>query len=235
MKKLGTKSKQAVNSKPKFPYSDAEIEKALGYLRSSDDRAKKQLKISNFHFEILVALAFEGAKHVLSRRIGGRHRPRSDVVTKRMEAVLNSYCELPPKYRNTPTGERTVSHLRRAVIARLGLSDGDNVIPEDTVRHDLRPLGGLIRAIRMGAIRSNVPGVKPTERQLDRLRRNQARIGGKHRGQAPHDLVDRDVKLPEAVLQAAERANSYYSNGKFQSPPAHSESELASPKIGAKI
>jgi hypothetical protein len=99
-----------------------------------------------------------------------------------------------------------------------------------TVRHDLRLLGGLVRAIRMGAIRANVPGVKPTEQQLDRLRRNQARIGGKQRGQAPHDLVDRDVKLPEAVLRAAEKANSYYSKGKFQSPPALSEPELASPK-----
>jgi hypothetical protein len=139
------------NPKPKskagqgFPHIDADVDEALQRLRSG------KLQPSDPEFEIIRALAEEGARHIKARRTGGQKpRKKSEEVTRRLRAMLSSYQGLSPKLQGHPTGTTTVRALRRSVVKKLGLRDDE--VTEDMILHDLQQVRPLMRLIREGKI-----------------------------------------------------------------------------------
>src|SRR4051812_28039544 len=113
---------QPVPSKPKpvarqgFPHSDAEIDKGLQRL--------KALQTNDPELEVIRSLAEEGARHIKARRRGAQQpRENSYEVTRRMEAVLQSFREKSSKLQKYPTGEKTIAAVRQSVIQKLGVED----------------------------------------------------------------------------------------------------------------
>jgi hypothetical protein len=158
---------QPVPPKPKpetrrgFPHSDAEIDNALEQLRAG------ALRPGSPGFGIVCDLAEEGARHIKSRRRGAQQpRENSDIVTRRLEAVLQAYRELSPKMRAHPRGGETISKLRQSVIKKLGLKDQDELISEDTLRQDVQQLGPIFRLVREGVVPP--PGPKPVSQKLSK-------------------------------------------------------------------
>lgn len=144
-------SKQAGSRR--FKYTDAQINRAL------QDCDRGGLKHGDPGFEIIEELAREGARHIKARRRGAQQpRENSQEVTRRLEAILQSYGELSSKRQKTPTGAKTVAAIRQSVIQKLGLEDDDDAISEDVIKNDIQQLKPIIRLIKDGII----PLGKPT-------------------------------------------------------------------------
>jgi hypothetical protein len=144
-----------------FPHSDAEIDQALQRLQ------KGTLQVGTPQFVVIRDLAEEGARHIKSRRRGAREpRDNSDIVTQRMEALVQAYRELSPKMQARPTGSETIRKLRLSVIKKLALPDDDNVLPEETIKHDMRQLGSIFRLVRDGVVPP--PGSKPPKQRFSK-------------------------------------------------------------------
>lgn len=140
--------------------------------------------------------------------------PKSEEVTRRLNALLEAYRELPPKMQHKPTGRRTVDRLRDATIQKLNLPDNDDTVSEDTIRKDMQQLGSLLRLVRMGVIPSRLrphPQLSPCphlrQKEMDRIRRQHARLGGRNYFGPP---TEPKLTLPKAVRRAASRAHELY-------------------------
>ncbi len=132
-----------------FPYSETEIKRALAPWRPRALPVYQQdeLKVTDPNFEVIIALAWEGAKHILSRRAGGRTpRKPSATLLRRMQAIVESYRDLPARLQARPNGTATIERLREGAVKKLGLNDDD--ISEDTVRHDVRELSLLLQIVK---------------------------------------------------------------------------------------
>jgi hypothetical protein len=139
------KLKSKSNAGQGFPHSDAEIDEALQRLRSG------KLQLIDPEFEIIRALAEEGARHIEARRTGARMpRKESSKVTHRLEALLSAYQQLPPRLQQRPTGTTTVRALRRLVVKKLGLRDDE--VSEETILSDMRQVRPLMRLIEQGKL-----------------------------------------------------------------------------------
>jgi hypothetical protein len=102
-----------------------------------------------------------------NRRRGAQEpRKKSDDVTRRMEAVIQAYRELSPKRQAHPNGAETIRKLRQSVIKKLGLRDQDDLISEDTIRHDMQELRPIFRLVREG--RMPPPGPKSVSPRLSK-------------------------------------------------------------------
>jgi hypothetical protein len=146
-------AKPKPKARPGFPYTATNIDQALQRLRNG------LLQTGDPEFKVICDLAEEGARHIEARRRGaGRPREKSDGVKRRIEAVLQAYRELSAKRQRHPTGTHTLQALRKSVIRQLGLDDDDNVISEDTIKHDLQELGQYPRLVREGIIPPLGPG-----------------------------------------------------------------------------
>jgi hypothetical protein len=230
------KSRAKTTSRPTFPYSDARIREALARWTSATILGRGGLKPTDRDFKVIVALAHEGANHILARRAGAR-KPRvpSADVTRRLEATLDAYRSLSPNLQTHPTGEKTIEWLRKAVIERVGLRDDE--LSEETVRNDINRLRPMFRLVRQGIIPLGKRPAKQklsaqTHRQMDARRRAHARIGGKQAGKAPPDGIDPDVKIPAAVRAAAARAESHYRTGHKRSPRAQANAKPQGLSLG---
>jgi len=130
-----------------FQHTDAEIDQVM------EDFNRGALKHNDPRFKIIIELAREGARHIKARRRGAQQpRETSGQVTRRFNALLEAYRDLPRKSQATPTGVRTVAALRQSVIKKLGLRDNDDAISEDTIKKDVQQLGPLFRLVREGVI-----------------------------------------------------------------------------------
>jgi hypothetical protein len=149
-----------------IPYTDAQIDAVL----ERWDQGK--LSVSDPEFGILVALAREGARHIKARRRGAQKpREKSEAVTRRGEALLQAFRELPPKGQRYPTGAKTIERLRKAVIQKLGLPDNDDGLSEDMIRQCIRELRPLIRLVQKGKM---PPPGEPRPEVAERIRRQAA-------------------------------------------------------------
>ena len=136
---------------------------------------------------------------------------KSQEVTLRLNALLEAYRALPPKLQDLPTGRRTVDKLRTATIQKLSLPDTDDTVSEETIRKDMQHLGPLLRLVRMGVISSDRrPSPKRTEEEMDRIRRQHARFGGRNYSGPPADNCDPHLSLPKSVRRAAARAHKLH-------------------------
>jgi hypothetical protein len=142
----GKQPRPVENRSPsKISYPDDQIDAVLerwdqGKLSSSDPE-----------FGIILELAREGARLIKAHRRGAqRPRKTSEAITRRMEALLHAFRELPPKFQQYPTGQKTIERLRNDVIQKLGLRDNDDVLSEDTIRQCIRELRPLIRLVQKG-------------------------------------------------------------------------------------
>jgi hypothetical protein len=145
--------------------------------------------------------------------------PKSEEVTRRLNALLEAYRALPPRLQDRPTGRRTVDKLRAATINRLSLPNTDDTLSEDTIRKDLQHLGPLLRLVRLGVISSELrPVCKRTEQEMDWIRRQQARLGGRNYSEPPADNIDPDLNLPQQVRQVVARAHKLHAQSHGHSP-----------------
>jgi hypothetical protein len=132
-----------------FPYSEAEIKRALAPWRprALPIYEQDELKVTDPSFEVIIALAHEGAKHIRDRRAGAsRERKPARKVLLRQQAIVETYRGLPARLQARPSGTATIERLRQGAIKKLGLKDDD--ISEDIVRHDVRELRRLLQVLR---------------------------------------------------------------------------------------
>jgi hypothetical protein len=132
-----------------FPYSEAEIKRALAPWRprALPFYEQDELKVTDPNFDVIIALAHEGAKHIRGRRAGGsRERKPAQKVLLRQTAIVETYRDLPARLQAHPSGTATIERLRQGVIKKLGLNDDG--ISEDTIRHDVRELRVLLQIIQ---------------------------------------------------------------------------------------
>jgi hypothetical protein len=135
----------SAKSEKAFPYPDAQIDAVL----ERWDQGK--LSISDPEFGVIIELAREGARLIKAHRRGAQKpRKKSNAVTQRLEAFLQAFRELPPKFQRYPTGQKTIERLRNAVIEKLRLPDNDDVLPEATIILCIRELRPLIRLVQRG-------------------------------------------------------------------------------------
>jgi hypothetical protein len=160
-------SRQPVPHRPQpkprsgFPHNDAEIDKALEHLRAG------VLQPGSPGFGIVCDLAEAGANYIKSVRRGARkERKISESVTRRIEALLTAYRELPHRLQKHYTGETTVRVLREAVIRKLGLTDSDDAISEDNIRKDMQAMSPIIGLVKKGKIPA--PGPRPINQKLSK-------------------------------------------------------------------
>jgi hypothetical protein len=140
MRKSETAPKSARNSR--FPYSEAEIRLALARWASNAPSTGPDLPI-------IMALAKAGANKIQgSRKGGGRVRKPSTKVTRRLEAILDTYRHLTPNLQAHPTCEETLRQLGDGAKRALGL----RVIARTTVVSDVGKLGVIFRLVREGII-----------------------------------------------------------------------------------
>jgi hypothetical protein len=154
------KSQQGkVPSQPGFPYTDAQIDHVLERIE------RGELDVGHSDFGVLRELAREGGRLIKGHRRGAQQqRRKKDIeVTRRLVAIIQEYSELTPTLQKHPTGTGTLHWLRRRVIKKLGLRDDDNVISEDTLRHDIQQVRPILRLIQRGAI---PPPGKPIKRGI---------------------------------------------------------------------
>jgi hypothetical protein len=152
-------AKPKPETRPGFPHTNAEIDQALQRLK------KGALQVSEPEFNVIRDLAKEGARHIKSRRRGAQDpRETSESVKRRQEALLQSYRELSPNLQKHRTGTTTLGALRKAVIKKLGLTDDDNVISEDTLKKDIQELRPIFKLVREGKIPA--PGPKPVKQKF---------------------------------------------------------------------
>src|ERR1035437_1057747 len=142
-----TVARAKTRAQAKIPYPDAQI----GAVLERWDRGK--LKVTDPDFGIIIELAREGAWLIKAHRQGARKARRTSTkVTRRLEHLIQAYTELSPKLQAHPTGQETIEQLRRAVIQKLGLADEDDVLPEETVRQDIRQVRPILRLVWKGII-----------------------------------------------------------------------------------
>jgi hypothetical protein len=154
---------------PKISYTDAEIDEAL------EQWDRGGLNITDPNFERIIELARVGARLIKAHRRGAREpRKISDKVTRRLEALLQAYRELSPKQQKNLTGTMTLRTLRRSIIKKLGLRDDGEVIPEDTIKHDIRQVRPLLRLIEQGII---PPTGKPDKQRFSERTRQEVEAG----------------------------------------------------------
>jgi hypothetical protein len=145
-------SKSKANPKARkasFPYSEAEIKRALAPWRPRALPVYEQdvLEVTDPNFEVIIALAREGAKHILGRRAGGsRERKPAGKVLERLNAIAETYRALPARLQAHPSGTETIERLRQGAIRKLGLKHDD--ISEEIVRHDVRKLRLYLQILR---------------------------------------------------------------------------------------
>jgi hypothetical protein len=133
-----------------FRYTDVQINEVLERLKEG------KLQVDGPDFEIIRELAKEGAKHITARRRGARQpRQNCEDVTRRLEALVEAFKELPPKCQKNPTGQRTIERLRESVIQKLGLPNNDEALSEETVRSDIRQVRPILRTLQRGVIPSS--------------------------------------------------------------------------------
>jgi hypothetical protein len=201
-------------SKPQCPYTDDEL---LEYLEWRKLSVKSRGLPTGALLEIFKTMSVKSAKNIIQKRRRARKpRKKSDAVQKRLEAVANEFLRLPEKLREEWSSTETVGQVRDAVLRRLGISDDDDVLSEDTIRKDLSELGPMRRLVQTGVlppfplpIQKSMP---PSDTIMDSRRRAAAKLGGKNRGKLPPGKWpnDPDLKIPEAVSKAAKKANKYY-------------------------
>jgi hypothetical protein len=134
------------------------------------------LKVIDARFTTIIELAREGARHIKDRRRGARQpRKTSDMVTRRVEALVQCYRGFSPKRQKYPTGTTTLAALRRCIIAKLGLQDDDKVISEDTIKKDIQQLVPLLRLVRQGVIPP--PGSKSIKQGISEKTRQEMERG----------------------------------------------------------
>jgi hypothetical protein len=180
-----------------IPYTDAQIDAVL----ERWDQGK--LSISDPEFGILVELAREGARLNKAHRRGAQKpRKKSQVVTRRLEAVLQAFRELPLRSQRHPTGARTVERLRKAVIRKLGLQDTDGVLSEDTIIHDLGLVRPLVRLVQQGKMpppgQPHSKAKEPSEQTRREMKRG-AEVSARHaaaKAAATSPEPSRDSKRP---------------------------------------
>jgi len=122
-------------SASKFPYTDAQMDAALSWLEANVDR-------SNPDSMIALEIFREGARVIKDRRRGAQKR--SEAVTRRLEALLQAFRELSPKFQQHPTGKKTIERLRDAVIKKRGL----RALKEDTILKDIQQIPLLLRLVK---------------------------------------------------------------------------------------
>jgi soluble cytochrome b562 len=144
-----------------FPHTDEQIDQALQRLQEGE------LQLGDPAVSVIRDLAVAGVQHIKSRRRGARQpRENSDTVTQRMEALLQAYRELSSRMQAHPTGSETIRKLRQSVIKKLALRDDDEVISEDTIKHDIQQLGPIFRSVREGIVPP--PGPKPAKQKFSK-------------------------------------------------------------------
>jgi hypothetical protein len=173
--------KPKTRSEPKVPYTDAQLDEVLARWDQGN------LNVTDPDFGIIIELAREGARLTKAHRRGARTpRKTSDEVTRRLEALFEACSELSPKLLKHLTGQPTIEHLRKAVIRKLGLTDGDKVLPEEVIRQDIRLVRPLLRLVQKGVI----PPI------------------GKPKGQGPSEKTRREMEAGRAALANAAGANT---------------------------
>lgn len=146
-----TETRGKTAAKVGFPYSDSQIDHALGRLDQGE------LQTTDPEFEIVKSLAVEGARLIKAHRRGARQpRKISDDVTRRLDALLEAVRELSPFRLKNLTGTETLRSLRASVIEKLGVKDRDKILSEDTIRSDIQLLRPLLRLVQKGLI--SAPG-----------------------------------------------------------------------------
>jgi hypothetical protein len=170
----------AARAKAKIPYADTRIDEVLELW----DQGK--LKDTDPDFGILIELAREGARLIKAHRQGARTvRKTSTKVTRRLEALIQTYRELSPKLQAHPTGKITIGRLREGMIQKLGVRDSDEVLPEDTITQDIRQVRPILRLIEWGVI-------PPTGKSMRR--------------QGPSEQTRREMEAGKAALARAASA-----------------------------
>jgi hypothetical protein len=161
-------------ARPGFPHSEADIDNALQCLRQG------QLQLTDPEFRVICDLAEAGAKHLKAVRRGAQEpRGISHSVTKRAEAVLQAYRELPSRLQARPNGATTLGALRRAVIKKLGLADDDGVLSEETIRKDIQEMRPIFQLVREGKMPA--PGAKSVNRMLSKQTQREMLAGRRTR------------------------------------------------------
>ena len=124
--------------------TDAQINAALAWLEAN-------VNSSNPDSTVALEIFRQGERIIKARRRGAQKpRKASTLVTQRLEALFQAFRELPPKFRQHPTGVKTIERLRKATLQKLGLPDKDSVLSEDTIRQDIRQLRPLLRVVQEG-------------------------------------------------------------------------------------
>jgi hypothetical protein len=157
----------------KIPYPDAQIDAVL------ERWDQGNLAITDPEFSIIIELAREGARLTKAHRHGAQKpRKTSKPLTGRVEALLQAFRELSPKFQRHPTGIKTIERLREAVIQKRGL----RALSEETVRQDIRQIRPLLRLVQKGKIpppgqpRSKPELLERTRREMEAGRAASARI-----------------------------------------------------------
>jgi hypothetical protein len=154
----------AASTKRGFPFTDAQIAAVRAWLEAKADPADpvSVLALEMFRKE---------ERTIKARRRGAAQQPRkvSDAVTRRLEALLQAFRELPSGLQKRPTGTKTVERLRNDLIKKLGLPDNDDDLSEETIRkhiiQDIRPLIWLVQTGKMP------PPGQPQPEVTERIRR----------------------------------------------------------------
>ena len=119
--------------RPKFPWSDQQIIRALGPHANPDLKDER----------IVRDLAEFGAQQILARREGGRKPTNLSARGKIRRIVISAIFEgsggfagyLPPRLRKTPTSPSTVRKVSQ-VLDKCGLK-----VSEATVKNDVKKTG----------------------------------------------------------------------------------------------
>jgi hypothetical protein len=129
--------------------TDAQIDAVLARL----DQGK--LSISDRDPGIVIALIREGARRIKADRQKAQtpkaqaaRKAKEAAIKQRLEFVIEAVIKLPPKRKQHLTGALTIKQLARVVTKRLG-----GPVAEATIRHDIRELRPVLRAlVREGRI-----------------------------------------------------------------------------------
>jgi hypothetical protein len=136
-------ARKRTRSDPKISCTDGEVDEALQRLDRGD------VRISGPQSTIIIELAREGARLIKAHRRGARkERKNSPAVTRRLEAVLHGYRELPSHLQKRPMGKGTLLALRRRVSAKISPQH----ISDDTIKKDIEQFLPLLRLVRLAVI-----------------------------------------------------------------------------------
>jgi hypothetical protein len=123
--------------------TDAQIDAVLERLDQGE------LNISDRDPGAVIALIREGARRIKADRqkaqtpkVQAVRQAKAAAITRRLELVIEAVIELPLKQKQHLTGTPTIKRLARVVSRKLGSS-----VTEATIRHDIRELRPLLRAL----------------------------------------------------------------------------------------